>query len=129
MNTACGTESTSSRSAVEIMAVSLLAALLGFRDTVSAAIKNMTLDELKRAALVRDSRPFGGAGGVNQAHREQYCAERCHLLHDCENSARALEDAWAPWAEPPRNSGRGGRWFTTMVQYPSTSTMGEHFTA
>ena len=33
------------------MAVSLLAALLGFRDTVSAAIKNMTLDELKRAAL------------------------------------------------------------------------------
>ena len=51
MNTACGTESTSSRSAVEIMAVSLLAALLGFRDTVSAAIKNMTLDELKRAAL------------------------------------------------------------------------------
>ena len=33
------------------MAVSLLAALLGFRDVVSATIKNMTLDELKRAAL------------------------------------------------------------------------------
>ena len=30
------------------MAVSLLAALLGFRDVVSATIKNMTLDELKR---------------------------------------------------------------------------------
>ena len=35
------------------MAVSLLAALLGFRDRISDATRNMSLDELKRAPRVR----------------------------------------------------------------------------